>query len=297
RRGVDIDSFAPRIAILVNCGMDFFEEIAKVRATRRIFAKMMKEEFGAKDPRSWAVVVTCHTSGLSLTAQQPFNNIVRGTIQALALVLAGVDALEISAFDEAYRTPCPESHLVALRTQQVIHLESNISKVVDPLGGSYYVEALTSDVEERIQDMIMEIEAKGDPADLSDAGWFKRFFEERMDRYYRQISSGELPKVGVNVHVIPDHEDTLLRDVAQVKIEPSWGHVEQIKRFKTGRDKRLVEQVLRDVHKKAKTKDENLMYPILTAMESGASMGEIAGVLRMAYGFPYDPHGLIESPI
>jgi len=187
--------------------------------------------------------------------------------------------------------------LVALRTQQVIHLESNISKVVDPLGGSYYVEALTSDVEERIQDMIMEIEAKGDPADLSDAGWFKRFFEERMDRYYRQISSGELPKVGVNVHVIPDHEDTLLRDVAQVKIEPSWGHVEQIKRFKTGRDKRLVEQVLRDVHKKAKTKDENLMYPILTAMESGASMGEIAGVLRMAYGFPYDPHGLIESPI
>ena len=114
KRGVDIDSFAPRIAILVNCSMDFFEEIAKIRATRRLFARIMKEEFGAKDPRSWAAVITCHTSGLSLTAQQPFNNIVRGALQALALVLAGVDAMEISAFDEAYRTPSPESHLVAL---------------------------------------------------------------------------------------------------------------------------------------------------------------------------------------
>ncbi len=297
KRGVDIDSFAPRIAILVNCGMDFFEEIAKVRATRRLFARMMKEEFGAKDPRSWAVVVSCHTSGLSLTAQQPVNNVVRGTVQALALVLAGVDALEISAFDEGYRTPCPQSHLVALRTQQVLHLESNISKVVDPLGGAYYVEALTDEVERRIRHTIAEIEAKGDPADLSDSGWFKRFFEERMDRYYRQISSGELPKVGVNIHVIPDHEDTLLRDVAEVKLEPCWGHVEAIKRFKAGRDMKLVERVLRDVQQKAKSESENLMYPIFTAMESGASMGEIAGVLRMAYGFSYDPHGLIESPI
>ena len=172
--GVDIDSFAPRIAILVNCGLDFFEEIAKIRATRRLFARMMKEEFGAEDPRSWAVVITCHTSGLSLTAQQPANNIVRGTLQAVALVLAGVDTLEISAFDEAYRTPSPESHLVALRTQQVIHLESNVSKVADPLGGSYFVEALTDETETRIWDMIMEIEAKGNPAELSDSGWFRR---------------------------------------------------------------------------------------------------------------------------
>jgi methylmalonyl-CoA mutase N-terminal domain/subunit len=143
-RGVDIDSFAPRIAILVNCSMDFFDEIAKIRATRRLFARMMKEEFGAKDPRSQAVVITCHTSGLSLTAQQPFNNIVRGTVESLAMVLAGVHAIEISAFDEAYRTPSPESHLVGLRTQQVIHLETGVAKVMDPLGGSYYLESLTT---------------------------------------------------------------------------------------------------------------------------------------------------------
>ena len=295
-RGVDIDSFAPRIAILVNCGVDFFEEIAKIRATRRLFARMMKEEFGAQDPRSWAVVITCHTSGLSLTAQQPANNIVRGTLQAMALVLAGVDALEISAFDEAYRTPSPESHLVALRTQQIIHLESNVSKVADPLGGSYFVEALTNEIETRIRDMIKEIEAKGNPAELSDSGWFRKFFEERMDRYYSHISSGELPKVGVNSHVVPDHEDSLLRDVAELKIEPCWAHVERIKEFKSKRHQKGIERVLRNVYDKAQTEDENLIYPIIDAMESEASVGEIAGVLRMAYGFPYDPHSLMESP-
>jgi methylmalonyl-CoA mutase N-terminal domain/subunit len=296
KRGVDIDSFAPRIAILVNCSMDFFEEIAKIRATRRLFARMMKDEFGAKDPRSWAAVITSHTSGLSLTAQQPVNNIVRGALQALALVLAGVDAMEISAFDEAYRTPSPESHLVALRTQQVIHLESNVSKIVDPLGGSYFVESLTDEVEKRVWGLITQIEAKGDPADLSDSGWFKRFFDERMERYYREINSGELPKVGVNVHEIPESADTLLREVVEGKIEPCWEHVEKIKTYKEKRDRMLVKEGLLHVYEKAKAEGENLMYPIIAATQSGATMGEIAGVMRMAYGLPYDPHGLIESP-
>jgi cell division protein FtsX len=160
--------------------MDFFEEIAKIRSTRRLFARMMKEEFGAKDRRSWSAVITSHTSGLSLTPQQPVNNIVRGTIQSLALVLAGVQALEISAFDEAYRTPSPESHMVALRTQQILHLESNVSKVVDPLGGSYFVESLTDEMEQRIRERIREIEAMGDPSVLADKGWFRKFFEDTM---------------------------------------------------------------------------------------------------------------------
>ena len=134
RRGLNIDSFAPRIAILLNCSMDFFEEVAKIRATRRIFARMMRDEFGAQDPRSWSVVITSHTSGLTLTAQEPVNNIVRGTVQALALVLGEVQALEISAFDEAFRTPSREAHLVGLRTQQIIALETGVSKVMDPWG-------------------------------------------------------------------------------------------------------------------------------------------------------------------
>jgi methylmalonyl-CoA mutase, N-terminal domain len=295
-RGLDIDRFGPRIGILVNCRMDFFEEIAKIRATRRLFARMMKEDFGAKDPRAWSAVITSHTSGLSLTAQQPFNNIVRGALQALSLVLAGVQAVEISAFDEAFRTPSPESHLVGLRTQQVIALESNVAKVLDPLGGSYYIEALTDEMEARIGAMVREIEAMGDPAALSDKGWFRQLFDRAMERYARQVREGELIKVGVNAHTIPTEEDTLLRDVTEKKIEPCWGRRDSVGRFRESRDRGKVCESLRAVHEVGRASGSNLMVPVLEAMKSGATMGEIAGVLRMAYGFPYDPWDMTEPP-
>jgi methylmalonyl-CoA mutase N-terminal domain/subunit len=294
RRGLDIDSFAPRIAILVNCGMDFFEEIAKIRATRRLFARMMKEEFGAKDPRSMAPVITCHTSGLSLTAQQPFNNIVRGAVQTLALVLAGVQAIEISAFDEAYRTPSPESHLVGLRTQQVIGLETNVTKVVDPLGGSYYLESLTDEIEKRVRDMIRDIESRGDAVTLLEKGWFKRFFHEAMARYAKNIQDGELPKVGLNCFQIPEEEDTLLRDVAESKFEPCWQRIDQIKAYKRNRDMGRVKAALQECLEKTKTPCENLMTPLINAFEAGATMGEITGVMRMACDWPYDPFDMME---
>jgi methylmalonyl-CoA mutase N-terminal domain/subunit len=297
RRGVAIDSFAPRIAILLNCSMDFFEEIAKIRATRRLFARMMKEEFGAKDPRSLAVVITCHTSGLSLTAQQPVNNIVRGAVQTLALALAGVQAIEISAFDEAYRTPSPESHLVGLRTQQVIQLETGVTRVIDPLGGSYLLESLTADIERRIWDMIQDIEAKGDPAELSDKGWFKSFFDDVMARYAKQIEEKELMKVGLNCHQIPEEEDTLLKEVVETKIEPYWDRIEGIKTYKANRDMGVIKGVLENCYTKAKTPGENLMFTTIQAMQAGATMSEIAGMLRMAYDVPYDPHGFVEPPV
>jgi methylmalonyl-CoA mutase N-terminal domain/subunit len=297
RRGTDIDSFAPRIAILVDCNMDFFEEIAKIRATRRIFARMMREEFGARDRRSWSAVITSHTSGLSLTPQQPVNNIVRGTIQSLALVLAGVQALEISAFDEAYRTPSPESHRVALRTQQILHLESNVANVVDPLGGSYFIESLTDEMERRIRERIREIEALGEPADLSDKGWFRRFFEEQMAEYSRKITDGSMSKVGLNVFQIPEEEDTLLKEIVEGKIEPWWGRIDRMKDYKQKRDAGRIRDALSRVHETAADEDRNLMGSIMEAFEAGATMGEIGGVMRMAYNCPYDPHGLIEAPI
>jgi methylmalonyl-CoA mutase N-terminal domain/subunit len=297
KRGLDIDSFAPRIAILVNCSMDIFEEIAKIRATRRLFARMMKEEFGARDRRSQAPVITCHTSGLSLTAQQPFNNIVRGAIQSLALVMAGVQALEISAFDEAYRTPSPESHLVGLRTQQIVGLETNITKVADPLGGSYYIEALTDEIEDRIRDMIADIESKGDPAELSDKGFFKKFFDDVMARYAGQIADGELPKVGLNCHQIAEEDDTLLKEVAETKIEPCWDHVDKIRDYKKNRDLEKIKSVLRQCLQSAKTDDQNLTHSIINAFEAGATIGEISGALRMAYNYPYDPHDMIDPMI
>ncbi len=297
KSGMDIDSFAPRIGILVNCSMDFFEEVAKIRATRRLFARMMREEFEAKDPRSWSAVITCHTSGLSLTAQQPANNIVRGTLQTLALVMAGVQALEISAFDEAYRTPSPESHMVGLRTQQIIHLESNVAKVLDPLGGSYYIESLTDDMEKRIWDRVVEIEAMGDPAELSDKGWFKRLFDDSMAEYSRRIADGSEPKVGLNIFQIPEEEDTLLKEVVESKIEPYWSRIDEIKRFKDKRDQTRIKEVLGNVSEKAKDPNENLIHVITDALQAGTTMGEIYGMMRIAYDHPYDPHGMMESPV
>lgn len=296
-RGLPIDSFAPRIAILVNCGMNFFEEIAKMRATRRLFAKMMRDEFGAQDPRSLKTVIACHSSGLSLTAQQPVNNVVRGTLQALAAVLGGAQAVEISAFDEAFRTPSPESHRVALRTQQVLHLESDIAKVVDPLGGAYFIESLTNELEKRIWDMVADIESRGDPAELSDGGWFKAFFEEVATRYAQAMDDGTLQKVGLNCHQIPDQEDTLLRDVSERKIEPYRERIEQIRAYKAGRDRAQLRDALQQVYEKARVAGENLLYTTITAMEAGATMGELGGMVRLANGLPYDPYGMIEAPV
>ncbi|MBI2528803.1 MAG: hypothetical protein HYV93_22825 [Candidatus Rokubacteria bacterium] len=297
RRGVPVDAFAPRVAILVNCGMDFFEEIAKIRATRRLYARMMRDEFGARDPRSLAVNIASHTSGLSLTAQQPVNNIVRGATQALALALAGVQGIEISGFDEAFRTPSPEAHLVGLRTQQVIALETNAARVADPLGGSYYVEALTDELERRIREMVARIEGLGDPGALCDRGWFRGLFQDAMERHARDVREGTRPQVGVNVHRMAAHEDTLLRDVAEQKIEPSREQVGRIREHKRSQDSRGVRGALAGVRRAAGNPGENLMPAIIAATAAGATIGEMAWVLRAAYGVPGDPFGMMESPL
>ena len=215
RRGVPVDSFAPRITILVNCGM-VFEEIAKIRATRRFYARMMKRN----SKRSIRVVVDGdhHTSGLTDRATD--RNIITRFHSRMALALAGVQAMEISAFDEAYRTPSDEAHRVALRTQQVLQLETGISKVDDPLGGSYYVEALTDEIEQRIASMVAEIEARGDAVTLAQQGFFRKLFADASQRHYRMVNSGERKVVGANCHRIPAEQDTLLRDIAEKKIEP-----------------------------------------------------------------------------
>lgn len=297
RRGADVDAFAPRIAILLNCRMDFFEEVAKIRATRRLYARMMREEFGAQDPRSQAVNIAAHTSGLSLTAQQPVNNIVRGTTEALALACAGVQAIEVSTFDEAYRTPSPEAHVVGLRTQQVIQLESGVTQVADPLGGSYYVEALTDDIERRISEKVQEIEALGDPARLAESGYFYGIFQNAMERHARAIADGSLPKVGVNVHQIPEEEDVLLRDVAEQKIEPCRERIEYVAAYRRHRSREAVRESLDALLVRARDRDENLMPGIVAATEAGATMGEMTGVLRMAYDQPPDPFGVVDDPL
>ncbi|MEE8435615.1 MAG: acyl-CoA mutase large subunit family protein [bacterium] len=297
RRGVAIDSFAPRIALLVNCGMDFFEEIAKIRATRRLFARMMKEEFGAQDPRSMAVVVASHTSGLSLTAQQPFNNIARGALQAMALALSGVQAIEISAFDEAYRTPSPESHLVGLRTQQVIQEESQVTRVADPLGGSYYVEKLTNEMERHIWDMVTRIESSGDAGILCEEGYFRSILVQAAERYTAQIRSGERKQVGVNSHQIPEEEDRLLKEVTGEKIEPCRERIDMIKTYKKNREQPPLREALHALKGGVEHQGGNLIDLIVAATRAGATLGEMTGVMRMGRGMEYDPHRMMEAPI
>lgn len=295
--GVPVDSFAPRIAILLNCSMDFYEEIAKIRATRRLFAHMMRDEFGAADPRSQSVVITCHTSGLTLTAQQPVNNIVRGTTQAMALVMAGVQAIEISAFDEAYRTPSREAHLIGLRTQQVIALETGLTKVADPFGGSYFMEALTAEMERRIWAKVEEIERRGAIETLVDEGYFRQILHGAMERQHQDIVHGREQVVGVNVHRMPEQEDTILRNMTDTKFLPAREHVERVEAFRQTRDVKRLRSGLETVLQCVQSCSGNLLELTIDAFEAGATMGDIAGVFRMGLGQPFDPFGRISAPL
>lgn len=288
-RGIPVDSFAPRIAILHNCRMDLFEEIAKVRATRRMYARMMREDFGATDPRSLAVNISVHTSGLTLTAPQPVNNIVRGAVQALAMAMAGVQAIEISTFDEAFRTPSHEAHIVALRTQQVIAEETGVGKVVDPLGGSWFIESLTDDLERRISEKVAEIERAGDIGVLAEDGYFRSIFANGMDRHARAVQSGESRQVGVNCHQRPPEEDTLLRDLTQSRIEPDAAHIARIHDWKATRDPGRLARALKALSSAARDPEADLMAPIIAGYQADATQGEMAAALRLGYGLPADP--------
>jgi methylmalonyl-CoA mutase N-terminal domain/subunit len=289
KRGFAIDDFAPRIAILVNCRMDLFEEIAKIRATRRLFARMMREEFDAGDPRSWSVNVAVHTSGLTLTAAQPANNIVRGAVQALAMAMAGVQGLEISTFDEPFRTPSPIAHQIAIRTQQLIETETNVTAVEDPLGGSWFVESLTDELEKRIDAAVREMESLGEVEELVERGYFRGIFTAAMDRHSSGVHSGAIPIVGVNRHVIPPEADQFLRDVAEERFEPDRAHVERIRAWRQTRSEAPLRASLDVVRAASADPGADLMGPIVAALDADATIGEITGCLREGQGLPGDP--------
>jgi len=287
-RGLAIDGFAPRIAMLVNCGMDLFTEIAKVRATRRLYARMMRDEFGARDERSYSVNIAVHTSGLTLTAAQPTNNIVRGALQGFAMAMAGVQGLEISTFDEPFRTPSADAHRVALRTQQIIDLEAGAGAVADPFGGSWFMESLTDQLERAIWDEVERIEAAGEAAELVEGGFFRDIFHRAADRHARRVHSGEQAVVGVNCHTMAPDDDQLLRDVAEARFAADTAHVERIRQWRLSRDVAAVARRL-DAVREASRSGADLMAPIMAALQGDASMGEITGALREGVGWPADP--------
>lgn len=284
-RGLKVDDFAPRLSFFWDIHNDFFEEIAKLRAARRIWARVMKERFGATKPESMRMRFHCQTAGVSLTAQQPYNNVVRVTMQALAGVLGGTQSLHTNSLDETLALPTDESVRIALRTQQIIAHESGVSKTIDPLAGSYFVESLTNDIESAALDYIEKIDQKGGMVAAIKEGYPMMEIAESAAQFQRKVDSGEEVLVGVNAFQVEDD-----KPLEVLKIDP---HVEKeqvaaLKKLRAQRDNDAVQEHLKKIKSVAAT-SQNLMPVILEAVKTYATVGEIMGALREVWGEYHDP--------
>jgi len=280
RSGVDVDEVAPRISWIFNTHNNFFEEIAKYRALRRMWARLLRDRFGAKDANSWKLRTHIQTGGATLTAQQPENNIVRAAIQALASVLGGVQSMALSCYDEALAIPTEEAQRIALRTQQIIAHESGVTDTVDPFGGSYYVEALTDEIERKAQEYIDRVEDMGGAVAAIESGYMQTEIQEAAVAQQRAIESGERVVVGVNrFRSEEEPEPTIFR----VNTEAARAQVERLARVRAQRDGAAVSATLRRLGEAARG-TENLMPSILEAVRAYATLGEICGELRKVWG-------------
>lgn len=284
-RGLDVDTFAPRLSFFFNSHNDFFEEIAKFRAARRIWAREMRETFGAKNPRSWWMRFHTQTAGCSLTAQQPENNIVRTAIQALAAVLGGTQSLHTNSMDEALALPSEKAVTIALRTQQIIAHESGVTNTVDPLAGSYFVEALTNRTEAAVYEYFRRIEALGGVIPAIEKGFFQRELAESAYRYQREIDRHERVIVGVNDYVM---DEPLTIPLLQMDPEGERRQIARLQRVRTERDNQAVSERLAALEEAARG-TENLMPFILEAVRAYATLGEIMSVFRKVFGEYREP--------
>ncbi|HLF60437.1 MAG TPA: methylmalonyl-CoA mutase family protein [Acidimicrobiia bacterium] len=278
--GLKIDEFAPRLSFFWNGHSNFFEEIAKYRAARRVWARLMKEVMGASNPESWAMRFHTQTAGSTLTAQQPLNNVVRTTLQALSAVLGGTQSLHTNSYDEALGLPTDESALLALRTQQVIAYETGVADTVDPLAGSYFVEYLTDQLQVQAEELIDRIEELGGAVAAIEAGWMQAQIEESAYREARRQSEGGSIVVGVNrFQAVGDGE------VPVLQIDPSLeeAHRRRLEQWKAERDIAATQSALDGVEAKAKT-SSNLLPVMKTALASGATLGEVSDRLRTVFG-------------
>jgi methylmalonyl-CoA mutase N-terminal domain/subunit len=283
--GLDVDAFAPRLSFFFDVHNDFFEEIAKLRAARRMWATIMRERFGAKEPRSWWLRTHAQTAGVSLTAQQPLNNVARVALQALAAVLGGTQSLHTNSMDETYALPTEEAVTVALRTQQIIAHETGIAAVADPLGGSYFIEALTAQVEEASWRYIHEIDRRGGMVEAVEAGYPQREIAEASFAFQQQVERGERTIVGVNAFA-HDEEPT----IPTLRIDPDVERrqLERTRRVRAERDSTQAERAL-DELRRAATGGENTMDYILACVRAYATQGEICDVFRRVYGEYREP--------
>ena len=288
QQGIAVDEFAPRLSWIFNTHNDFFEEVAKYRALRRMWAKLMRERFQAKDPRSWMFRTHTQTGGSTLMAQQPENNIVRAALQALAAVLGGVQSMALSCFDEALAIPTEEAQRIALRTQQIIAYETGVVDTVDPLAGSYHVEALTDQLEQKAWEILEEIEAMGGSVRAIERGYMQRIIQEEAYRFQREVEEGNRVVVGVNRFSDSEEQRT---PIFRVNPEAAANQMAKLAAVRARRSSQAVGQALIRLREAALGK-ENLVEPILDAVKAYATIGEICGLLREVFGEYKPPTGL-----
>ncbi|HEX3035827.1 MAG TPA: methylmalonyl-CoA mutase family protein [Thermodesulfobacteriota bacterium] len=284
-RGLDVDDFAPQLSFFFNVHNDFLEEVAKFRAARRMWARIMRERFGAKNPKSWMLRTHAQTAGCSLTAQQPLNNIVRVTIQALAAILGGTQSLHTNSMDETLALPTEESVKVALRTQQIIAEESGVVNSIDPLGGSYVIEALTNKMEKEAFDYIRKIDELGGIIRSIDIGFPQKEIADAAYKYQQELDKNEKVIVGVNKYVT---EEGVPISTLKIDEDVDRNQKERLKEVKRTRNNRAVKQSLQAIISAARG-GENLMPFIVDAVKEYATLGEISDVFREVYGVYQDP--------
>jgi methylmalonyl-CoA mutase, N-terminal domain len=286
RRGrLTADDFGHRLSFFFDVHSDFFEEIAKLRAARRLWARIMRERFGATRDEACRLRMHAQTAGVSLTAQQPLNNVVRVTLQALAGVLGGVQSLHTNSFDETLALPTEESAMVALRTQQIIAEETGVAEIVDPLGGSYAVEALTEAIEQAASSYIAEIDRRGGMVKAIEEGYPQLEIAESAYREQQRFDTGDRVVVGVNRYLVPEERPV---DILRIALEVETQQVDRVRRFKQERDRARVREALATVRAVAGT-DENLMPPLIAAVRAGCTVGEISDIYRSVLGEYRDP--------
>jgi methylmalonyl-CoA mutase N-terminal domain/subunit len=280
-RGLDVDDFAPRLSFFFNAHIDFFEEIAKYRAARRIWAKELRERYGAKSPRSWLMRFHTQTAGVSLTAQQPELNIVRTALEALAAVLGGTQSLHTNSFDEALALPTEHAVKLALRTQQVIAHETGVANTIDPLGGSYYVEDLTNRLEAEAYDYFERIRELGGVVAAIKDNFFQREIAEASFRYQSEVESGQRVVVGVNRYEDPDEKEI---EILRIDQALEGKQVERVKALRARRDSAAAETALARLKQDASAERTNLMPAIIDASRADVTMGEMCDSLREVWG-------------
>jgi methylmalonyl-CoA mutase N-terminal domain/subunit len=289
RAGVPVDEFAPRLAFYFVAQNDFFEEIAKFRAARRIYARIMKERFGATKPESMRLRFHCQTAAATLTRAQPMNNVVRTALQALSAVLGGAQSLHTNGLDEAYAIPSEEAMKLALRTQQIIAEESRVDGVIDPLGGSYYIEALTNEIERRVFDILAKVDALGGTIKAIEEGYFQREIADSAYNTARRRASGDQPLIGVNRFVEPAAPVPVPIHKVDAAVEAR--QVARLQEVRRRRDGAKIAALLDRLEIEAKNPDANLMPITIEAVKARATLGEIVARLRSVFG------AYVEKPV